>query len=210
MVRGGPLLFPRWPTGAGWEGSHGNLDIERSGESWWRWPPYLSLPLLLPPRASAATAFYFHSTLRGRERRRRAGGCLGFWARSPWSSEPRRAESRQALKAHTPYSPNTPEHFRPRRDVHTRILALRDVRTESLDVSLPRLSRGTLWSQKAHTLLHRCLLCSSFPTHFQYCSHRHSHICAHALVHTAVATVDVLSQEEIWVMPTWTPAHTQM
>lgn len=145
MLRGGPLLFPRWPTGDGWGGGHGSLDIETSGEPRRRWPPYLSISLLLPPGASAASAFYFHSTLSGQERRRRARGCLGFWTRS---SDPRQVEGRQALKAHTPYSPNTPEHFRPRRDVHTRTLALRDARTESLDVSLPRLSRGTLYSQR--------------------------------------------------------------
>ena len=28
MVRGGPLLFAWWPTGAGWGGGEGSLEIE--------------------------------------------------------------------------------------------------------------------------------------------------------------------------------------
>lgn len=173
-------MFPRWPTGDGWGGGHGSLDIETSGEPRRRWPSYsyLSLSLLLSPGASAATAFYFHSTLSAQERPRRARGCLGFCARSPWSSDPRQVEGRQALKAHTPYSPNTPEHFRPRRDVHTRTLALRDARTESLDVSLPRLSRGTLYSQR-HTHSYTDA-CSAPPSqHISSIAHTDTHTFVH-------------------------------
>lgn len=85
VVRSVPLLFSRWPTGAGWgwrRREPGDRDL--SGELLRLWPPYLSFPLLLPPRASAAAAFYFHSTLGGGggagtpQRGRRVSGVLGL------------------------------------------------------------------------------------------------------------------------------------
>lgn len=81
-----PLLFAGWTTGADWGGGDGSQEIETSAASRAAaFGPATSLLLLLPlpPLRLQRLCFYFDSTLRGRERRRGAGGCPGLCARSP-------------------------------------------------------------------------------------------------------------------------------
>lgn len=175
-MRSGPLLFSRWPTGAGWgwrRREPGDRDL--SGEPRRLWPPYVSFPLLLSPRASAAAAFYFHSTLGGGggagapQRGRRVSGVLGLVSlvQRPVAGEgPAGIQGSGILLAHTPN--------------HFCTLAFRDARSKSLNVSFWTLSWGILPSCRhthSETHVHRCLPLLIQPTFST--AHTDTHIFLH-------------------------------
>lgn len=160
VVRSGPLLSARWPTRAGWDGGDSSLEIETGAAS----PGgaalptsrsrRLSLPAPQPPPLLFRQHFEGAGALQGG---RRVPGVL-----LPASAVHRPAGPWRAGR-HSRRTPPTSPDSRPPppfRDTHTRPPALWDARSESPDVSLQRLSPGTL-SSGGHTLshphVHRCL-----------------------------------------------------
>lgn len=140
----GRFLFAWWWMGAGWGGDDGSQEIE----TWWHWPHYLLTPAVsLSPAAAAAAAFYFDSTLRGRERHRGAGGCPGLCAPSPWSCN--QAAGRGPAGTQGAHTPNQAHICAP--------LLSGMLSQKAGDVSLPRLL-GDSEEPWAHTHVHRCLL----------------------------------------------------
>lgn len=167
-MRGRPLLFVGWPTGAGRGGGQGSLEMETSGEPRRRWPLYLSFPLPLSPRASAAAVFYFNSTWRGPEHRRRAGGCPGFWDPFPSSSDPRQARA----DTHSRRTHPSLQYARPLPSSQGGTSAhpcSRGMHAQKARTSPGTLRRGPSQTigTRGHTRTYTDA-CYSFPTHFQY------------------------------------------
>lgn len=179
-------MFAGWRTGAGWGGGRrqpGDRDLSGAGPATSLWLP---LPLSLlsrpqQPRLFISTALgvggWGGSTARGQEGARDSAPCL------PSPAAGQQAEGLEALRARKPYLPvlqTTPALSRAHR--HALLLSGLHAQT-SWDISLLRLSRGTLANRghiRSHTHVHRRLLLLQHTSSSALMN-------MHTLVHTVVA-----------------------